>query len=89
MAKKPISLIVGIGAPSKKDGAEGGGSMKSHKREVAKELCQAIEDKDYDAIAEAFQAMHDLCCADEDYEEGDEEMDEAEDDEEEAAAEEA
>lgn len=92
MAKKDIALIIGMGKP--KEESSGGGSMKAHKREVAKELCQAIDDKDYDAIAEAFQAMHELCCADEDYEEGDEEEgreeeEEAMDDEGEAAEEEA
>jgi len=64
---KGKGLLAILGAPKSADGPSDdiGGEAK---RQAAGELRSALEAKDDDAFAEAFQRMYDLCADGGDYE---------------------
>lgn len=80
--KKGKGLMVMLGLGPEEESSDEGGSMKEHKREAVKAFFEAGAKKDWDGAAEAFKTAYDLCAADEDYSEGDEEEEAAEDSEE-------
>ena len=77
--KEPKSLAIMIGMkPHEKDNEDGGDITLE---DLAKDLCQGIEDKDYGAIATAFEAMF-TKLESTDHEEGEADHSESEDKEE-------
>lgn len=63
MAKKPISLIVGIGGPAPKESkdAEEMGSLKKHGEDTVKEFFECCKAGDWKGAWKAFHALDELC----------------------------